>query len=262
MVQKLLSYLPKEIRWRLPLKAAAGVVALLLAFLFRFSFLGCLVYFTVIAFLYFSESSERKTLRVSFWTVSVLALLAFSDAASLPPLLIPSIIKVMIVLSFGAMLYFLLGLSHLAFPDRALSYRLVQSIALFFVMAEFFFFAPSLGDASFFPFFLWSAGMIILLALLFKEAFVFLGVHHRRRTVRLLSFASGFLALEVSLLVLFLPLGFISAGAFLALFLVLFRDTLIMHFEGGLVFSFVLKELTLFAVFSSILFATAPWFLP
>ncbi len=261
MAPKLRSYLPKEIGWRLPRRALLGVIALLLALLFRFSFWGGAVYFALVGYIYFSEPPERTALRVSFWTIAVAAFLAFWSVSFLPALLIPSIVKGMIALLYGAVLYILLGLSRLAFTDRALLYRVVHSGILFFVMAEFFLYAPSLGNASFFPLFFWFGGMALLLTLLMKEAFGFLEAG-RPRTVRLLSFAFALLALEVSALALFLPLGFISAGAFLALFLIMLRDTFLAHFEGNLGFSFILKQLTFFAVFSSILFATAPWFLP
>lgn len=262
MVQKLLSSLPRETRWRLLYKSLGAVAALGFAYLLGFSFFGCLVYFAVFASLYYSELSGRQTIRVSFWVLGVLALLGlYAITSSLPPFFVATMMKLLIVLGFGGLLYLVLGNLNHVITERSLWYRLLHSVILFFTFVELFYFAPSPERESFAPFFFWLLGIFFLTTLLFREAFSFLGVLISR-SLRLTAVSFGLLASEVSALVLFLPLGFLNAGALLAVVLILLRDALLMHFEGILSFPFILKELTFFAVFGSILFATAPWFLP
>ncbi len=253
--------MPKEIRWKLLYKSFGAVLALGFAYLLGFSFFGGLVYFAALVALYRSEFSSRQV-RVSFWLLGVLALLGlYAVTFSLPSFFAASIIKLLILLGFGALLYcVLVDLNHVL-AERLLWYRLLHSLILFFTFVEFFFFAPARESESFFPLFFWLVGIFFVVALLFREAFSFLGVAVSR-SLRLASVSFGLLAAEVSALAFFLPLGFLNAGAFLAVVFILLRDALSMHFEGSLSFSFILKELTFFAVFASILFAATPWLLP
>ncbi len=260
MVQKLLSYLPKETRWRLLYKSLGAVLALGFAYLLGFSFFGCLVYFAALAMIYRSERSGRQAIRVSFWLLGVLALLGLYAIAALPLLFLTTAMKLLAALGFGALLYLLLGNLNYVVAERSLWYRLLHSVILFFTFVEFFYFAPLRDSESFFPLFFWLLGIFFVTTLLSEEAFSFLGASVSR-SLRLTAVSFGLLASEVSVLAFFLPLGFLNAGAFLAVVFILLRDALLMHFEGTLSFSFILKELTFFAVFASILFATAPWFL-
>ncbi len=262
MVQKLLSSLPKETKWRLLYKSLGAVAALGFAYLLGFSFFGSLVYFAVLAWIYRSERSGREVIRVSFWVLGIAALLGlYAITFSLPSFFIATIMEVLAFLGFGALLYLVLGNLNYVIAERPLWYRLVHSVILFFTFVEFFYFAPSLGREAFFPLFFWLLAVFLVTTLLIKEAFSFLGVAISR-SLRLTAVSLGLLASEIAALALFLPLGFLNAGAFLAVVLILLRDALLMHFEGTLSFSFILKELTFFAVFASILFATAPWLLP
>lgn len=261
MVQKLLSSLPKEIKWKLLYKSFGAVLALGFAYLLGFSFFGCLVYFAALIALYYSEFSSRQV-RTSFWFLGVLALLGlYAVTLSLPSFFAASIIKLLILLAFGTLLYFVLVDLNYLLAERSLWYRLLHSLILFFTFVELFLIAPAPGSESFFPLFFWLVGVFVAITLLFREAFSFLGVGISR-SLRLVPVSLGVLAAEVSMLVLFLPLGFLNAGAFLAVVFILLRDALSMHFEGSLSFSFILKELTFFAVFASILFAATPWLLP
>ena len=260
MVQKLLLFLPKGTKWRLLYKSLGAMLALGAAYLFRFSFLGCLVYGVILIVLSRSEFSNRRTFLVSYWTLGIVALVGLHAVMSLPPLFAVVVMRYLIFLGFGALFSVLLGIINLLFSERFLWYRLFHSVILFFVFVALLYLAPPLDRDTFFPLFFWSAGVFVIITLLMREVLSFLEIVPTR-SLRLASAATGLVAVQVATLGRFLPLGFVSGGAFLAVVLILLRDTLIAHYKGILSFSFVLKELTFFVVFTSILFVTTPWFI-
>jgi len=92
----------------------------------------------------------------------------------------------------------------------------------------------------------------------FHESFDFFGVTRGKRLV-FAAFILSLLSVELSWVVMFLPLGFINAAAFLALFFLLVRDGIVIHFQGYLSLPFVFKQLTFFIVLAVLIFASARW---
>jgi hypothetical protein len=102
----------------------------------------------------------------------------------------------------------------------------------------------------------WIAGSFI------KEVLTFGDPLLRGRNLRLLTWVFALIMAESTAFVVFLPLGFINAAAFMTLFYVLGRDVVLARLRGLLNLSLVLRELAIFAVLSIIIFATVTWILP
>jgi hypothetical protein len=65
--------------------------------------------------------------------------------------------------------------------------------------------------------------------------------------------------LELTWVILLLPLGIINSAALLTLFFILIRDFLSAHFRGILSSSFVFRQLTFLVLFTIIILASSNW---
>ena len=74
-----------------------------------------------------------------------------------------------------------------------------------------------------------------------------------------MSAALAFFGVEIALFVRFLPLGFVNAGAFMGLLLLLLRDAARSHFEGSISLSFILRSLIILLAGSVLIFGLSAW---
>ncbi|MFA6365233.1 MAG: hypothetical protein WCW78_02415 [Candidatus Paceibacterota bacterium] len=223
------------------------MVLFLLFFWIEGSSWWSIIFFVIsFSFLYFSESRERQSFIASFWLLALLSALGISAALQNNA---SFYVPFLIVLLFTAFLSILLGLLRFFFQDRVVVYGVVNTVLLFGFFLYFFTFSLS-----------WTLLLFIALGIFFllREFFLFAGILWRGR-VFLGSIVISFLALELAILVRFLPLGFINATASLCLFLVLMRDTAKAHFEGTFNLSFALRSSIILLFGTALIFAASPW---
>ncbi len=222
-----------------------------------FSFWPVLLFLGVMFFVYLSESSERRALRSSFWLLSVLGILGAGIASSF----LGGFFLILAILAFGLVNFGILGLTNLLFRDRFFAYSLINTalFACFFIPA--FYLTPGFSNGGVFEVILWSLAIFFGTVILVKETLVFNGLA-QGRNLRIVAWSLAFITTEIALFSALLPLGFVDAAAFLTLFSILARDMILAHFKGFLSLSLVLRELTIFAVVLSLIFATVAWILP
>lgn len=240
-----------RIAWRSLCKAALIALALFLAVSTGFSFWSLALFAAALAAVYFRQVAEREMLRVSFWSITLLALAGFWTFAGRPEALIAE--PWLFVLAFACFMgacFVLVALGDFLFKDRFLWYGIANTAALFAAFLVF----PALVAGSLW----WVLPFFAVIYLLFKEAFVFFGAPQGPR-VRTAAAALALIGVETSFLLGLLPLGVLNAAAFLALLSFLLRDTLIARFAGTLDRTFVLRELTVFVLFALVIFASSTW---
>lgn len=229
-------------------KALLAVAALALTSFLSFSFFSVLGFLFILLFVYLSEGGGRREYRFSFWLIQVVFLLAMS---SLP---LPGLILAV----YGVLLLALLALMNDAFPNKFFAYGIVSVAVAFSFFAVLFSRAPSFSVNSFWSQFFWLLFCFVVVYYLFKEYWKTFDMWESRK-MRLYGMTLGVLSAELSAVLVFLPLGFLNSAAFMALLLLASRDTVMAHENGFLNASFVFREITLFVVISSIIFATVSW---
>ena len=261
MVKKLTSFLRKTTGWRLAGKAVAVSLSLGLLAWAGFSFWPVLIFVAAASAVYFSESPERKTLRASFWLLSIFGLLGAVIPLGFSGTPFYGLISVCIVVIFGILVFGWLGLVNSFFNDRLLAHNLLNAAlaAFFFVLA--FYLMPGLESESILILLAWFLAVFLGALLLLTESLSF-EVSLRGRGLKLTAWYFALILGEVAVMASFLPAGFMDAAAFLTLFYILGRDAILSHFRGFLSFSLVFTELTIFAVVLGLIFATVTWVLP
>lgn len=210
---------------------------------------------------YFSELSDRRLFRASYWFVSIGSVLGASAVFSFPGFSLKGLISILLVLIFGGLIFLVLGLVNLLFKNRNIAYGLlnIALIAYFFILI--FYRWPGFSTSLVLPDILWFLAVFFGTTLLVREFLVFEGAA-AGWNLRMISWSMGFLACQIAALTLLLPLGFINAAAFLTLFLIIARDAILASLRGFLGLTLVLRELAIFAVILSLIFATVTWILP
>ena len=242
MTARVLKFLSTEkTLWKLLLETAVAVLAV--GFLSPIGPIGLMGLIVIFAAIYFREVEEKKLFRISFWLLPVLALAAIGFMGPIGPVGPIGLITV-----FAALFFVLLGLINLFFKERFLVYGIFNTAFLIALSLLFFYLLR--------PDNFWILGTVFSIAvfLTLKEVFGFFGPLEGRRAA-LFAGVLGFLGLELSYILQFLPLGFMSAAVYLTLFLVIARETVVSSAKGGLNFSFMMKQITLFAVLTIVVFA-------
>ncbi len=258
MVKRLNFLLQNQIAWRSSLlKAAAVTLAFFGVYILNFSFWAVLGLFLVLLpSIYFRESPERQSVKVSFWLFPFLGLIALYILKSS----FPSNFAVFAV--FALLLLFfisLFGLISFIFTNRFLFFGIFNAALFFSLFLEAFYYSLALilSLSWVFTVFYWLA-LFLAVVFLFKEFFEFYGISLKGK-IGIVGVVLGFVVFELFLIVSFLPLGFVNAAAFLTLFALLIRDSLAQHFQGFLNFPFILRELTYFILVGLIIFAASRW---
>lgn len=248
MGKRFKSLLTNRTTWRLLSKAALGTLVLSLASLADLTFFAVFGFLCVLLYVYLTAGVERRTFRFSFWLLQIVFLLTLS---SFP-------LSAVVIVLYGVLLLSLLALMAGAFPNRFFAYGLVSVAVAFSFFSVFFLQAPSFSGNSFWSELVWLILGFIAGYGLFREYWKTV-TGWQSRKMRLYGMSLGLMAVEISAVLVFLPLGFLNAAAFMSLLFLISRDTVLAHERGFLNPSFVFREITLFIVISSIIFATVSW---
>ncbi len=248
MVKKFISSLINRTKWKLLEKTLLAVAALALTFFLSFSFFAVLGFLFILLFVYLSEGGGRRDFRFSFWLTQVVFLLALS---SLP-------LPWLVLAVYAALSFVILGLMGNAFSNKFFVYGIASLVLAFSFFAVLFSRAPSFSADSFWSQFFWMLFDFLVVYFLFREYWKTFGGWQSRK-MRLFGMSLGVLSAELSAVLVFLPLGFLNAAAFMALLLLVSRDSLMAHENGFMNASFVFREITLFVVIATVIFATVSW---
>ncbi|KKU91503.1 MAG: hypothetical protein UY23_C0001G0109 [Candidatus Jorgensenbacteria bacterium GW2011_GWA1_48_11] len=244
MAKKFQSFLKDRTAWRLLSKTVFATLILFWAWRTNFGFWPTAIFITVLLYDYFSLPEERKFLRASFWLLPLAAYLglAFVNLPVFGPL----------TLFLFALLFFLvLGLAALFFQDRFVFYNVLNTgLLIMILMPIFYLIRPT-------TLFGWLLAVFALTFFIWRECFRFFGLPGRRLSIA--AFVLAFLAAELAVGLMFLPIGFMNAAAFLVLILLLTRDGIATYFKGVLNLSFLFRQLTFFVFFAILILATARW---
>ncbi len=246
---KLKFLLIEKTPWRLLLKTALGVGALLFIRLLNFHPFAVLSGFFVFLIIYFREAAERRFLRFSFWLLPALTFTILRLTNSIGPLGL-----IWLLFIFAILFFFILGLIDLFFKERTQIYGILNTVLMLAVFLIVFYFLNLKN------FWILGIALFLFLFLLFSEVFIFFEIPKGKKMLAAGS-ALGLLGVELAWILNFLPLGFINAALFLTLFFLLIKDALVSKAKGVLTFAFVFRELTFFIILTIIIFAASHSFL-
>jgi hypothetical protein len=242
-------------------KSLAASAALGFLALAGVHFWPVLVFFSAMLAIYLSESPERRTLRISFWLVSVFSVLGMVAVSPLLGHFFSGLLTVFLVVFFGIAVFCVLGLVNLLFKDRFLAYSILNASVWAYFFLLLFYFMPDFSNMGFWGVILWLIGLFIGSRFIIKETLVFGGLA-KGRTLNVVLWSLSLITAEIALFAALLPLGFVNAAAFLTFFSILARDVVLARLGGRLNLALIFRELTIFAVVLSLIFATVTWILP
>lgn len=248
MAKRLTFFLKSRIPWPLVFEIAAAGLVLAILWLTEFHWLAATAFWVFFAVIYLSGHFRRRSLRVSFWLLIAITffLAKIGLAVVWTPLLALAFFVIFLILFF-----IVLGLADFIFGDQFLIFNLFHSAFFLVIFSIFFYFQPIVSFRA-------VPGIILALFLLLGEFFEFNGVPWPKRRI----LASGLLALaggQIGWLASFLPIGFINAAAFLALFLTLGRDAILAHFQGHFSIFYLFRQLTFFVILALFIFLISSW---
>lgn len=242
-------------------KAALAALALGVPIWVGLSFWSISFFFGIVCSVYFSESPERVTLRTSFWLSS---LLAVSGALFVGDVSLPfwgKFFSIVLLLVFGAAVFVVLGLMNVLFKNRFT----VNVFLNAFLSACFFILIlsamPGFSGESFLSVAFWFIVLFLGTASFAREILI-LNTHARGQILNLAAWSLALLIAEIAVFAALLPLGFLDGAALLLLCYILGRDLLLARLRGDLFPSLIFRELTVFAVILTLIFATVTWVLP
>ncbi len=261
MVKKLISSLGSQTKWRLLSKAFLSAVVLFLADSLSFSFFAVLGFLFIMLWVYLSEGSLRSEFKFSFWLNQIVFLLALQDLSLIGGSSLFSVyLPVLFLAVYGIIMFFLLGLMNSVFPNKLFVYSLTSTVSIFSFFSVLFYRMPSFYEVTFLGELFWFLIDFLVVFYMFRE---FSGVTDfvTGKKMRAFGLSLGVILSEISALVVLLPLGFLNAAAFLSLLFLIIRDVIFAKENGFLNMSFVFREVTIFIVISSVIFATVKWYI-
>lgn len=225
----------KPIRWSLLLRAGVFGLAWL--------FLPYWLFFLVAIYFYCKPFFHTRRLIWPF----VLTLFA---AFVLP-------VNFWLALFLSALFYLIVGIKNLSLVDRFSSHQLLVFFLLFLIFLAFFIHFENWQNwqVSF-----WSLGLSLSFFLLAKDL-VGYESEKKRKTHVFAVLTAAFFVWQASLVVLFLPLNYFYQTALLFLTAVVSLDLLFEYFQGKLDRHKILTGFSAFFVFTSLILASARWFL-
>ncbi|MGC9611054.1 MAG: hypothetical protein ABSE68_02430 [Minisyncoccia bacterium] len=242
-------------------KAFAAFAALGFLIATGVSFWPVTIFLIILGTIYFSESAERKSLRMSFWFTVFSGIFGAAAIPALPPGFLFYLISFLTALMFGGLIFLVLGVTNLVFRHRFVVFNILNTALAACLFLLLFYFKPDFLSGVF-PVVFWFLAVFWVAGLLMKEVLVFGDPLSRGRNLRIITWTFGFLTAELAALCAFLPFGFINSTAFLTLLYILGRDVILARLRGFLDVPLVLRELAILAVFASIVFATVAWTIP
>lgn len=167
-----------------------------------------------------------------------------------------------IIILAGLLFFVILGIKNLLFLKRSLFYHFLNNFL--FLLSFFIFFLLANPD------FFWLKYLAVILAVyfLFKEYFLLLPEFSEEkalimpissRKAALFSLCLAFLTAQILWANSLLPIGFLNSSASMMVAILIFKDLSANYFIGLLDKRLVLKNITIFIIFTLIIFMASKW---
>ncbi len=261
MVKKSILSLTRKIGWRLAVKAVLASLALGFLDWAGVSFWPVVIFLGVMFAIYLSEPPERRTLRSSFWLLSVFSILGIAAVSSLSGYFLINLMMAFLILFFGLSLFFIFGLINLLFKDKTFVYNLLNAAVLAYFFLLVFYLMPGFSGDGSIILILWFLAIFLGPRLIMKETLAMNG-SPESRNLKITIWSFSLIIAEIAVFAAILPLGFVDAAAFLTLCSIMGRDVVLARLNGSLNLSLVFREVTIFVVVLSLILATVTWILP
>ena len=236
---------------------SAGKTAVLLAILFLIdNFWWSAALFMAAAFYFYwhGAASDIKLLRSFFIFLGIVIISRWLIVQNL----FFGIVLVLASLSF----FVILGIKNFLFLKRSLFYRILNNFLFLLAFLTFFFLAN--------PDFFWLKYLAVAAAMycLFKEFFLLFPEFFEEKILimpispkkaALFSLCLAFLASQFLWANSLLPIGFLNSSASMMVIILIFKDLSANYLIGSLDKRLVLKNITIFVIFTLIIFMASGW---
>ena len=160
---------------------------------------------------------------------------------------------------FGILFFLLLSVKNLVFVNRRIIYHFLNNFLFATVFLDFF-----LADKSqlFFVKYLLVFGAIFLLfkeATFFEKQYINVGGLAAAFNDKLMAAIFAFVVFQFIWAIVLLPLGFLNASALALVVALTIKDLMMARLSGNLDRQLVLRNITIFIIFSLIIFAASLW---
>ncbi len=246
MLKKLSSVL-KNPALQSAFRAAIFSAALLAVYNYQ-SFLSVVVFVAVGFYFYLKPFSGANQYFLSFliFLISSLFIIHYSLFN-----IHNSLFIILYSLIFGLIFFLFLGIKNLVFINRSPIYDFINNFLFFAIFIIFF-----MADKSSW-FFVKYLIIFAAIFLLFREGSP-TSVGSRTSRV-LIPSALAFLVLQILWAVALLPIGFFNSAALSLVVVLALKDLIVSHISGVLVRKVVLRNITMVAIFTLIIFAASKW---
>lgn len=238
--------------WKSLFNAILGTGALyLLESVFEFHPIAFIFFVLISFYLYFSLGAERNFFAASFWILTFLGVISSYFFSVFGPVLSP-FFHAGILFVYGLFFFFLFLFVFLPLRRTSTHLEIFHTFILvldIIVLSWFYRYLP----------FLFSSFLLFtVFFLLCEHFFSFFGYQWRRR-IWLFSCVTAFLTIQFTWILSFLPFSFFYLALTLLLFVILVRDTLVVHLDGFLLPSFAFRQGVFFAFFVLVLLLFSQW---
>jgi len=199
---------------------------------------------------YFKHLPRVKDIWFSFLALLVLTWLVINPVNTNFIKPIDSPIGLGVIIFIYAVAFFaLIGIADFIFKNNLAVYNFLNTFLiavtfLIFFSMEFVWWRPL-----FLGFFLF---------MFFKETLNLYEVFWQKRSL-IVCLVLTLVGLELAAIVSFLPLGPFNAAAFLTLFFLLVKEIILAFFKGQLNFNLLFRQITIFVIFTILVFAASQW---
>lgn len=231
------------LRWAYKSLALLGSILLLY---YHSGLWSYLVFGVVALWVFFTESSERKQYKSSFFIlVFLIFLLGFGIGAS-----DGTLSSFIVIFCVGILFSLLLGIINPIFGDSRLIYGISSNLIIFSSIIL-------LGSIKLNQSWFSGVSIFIISLLLLKENAKLEGMKAKQSLI--LSAIPAFLLMEFFWLSFFMPLNFLSQASLLVLFFLILRHLIEMRIKGELNARLALREAVILIVFILFIFMTSKW---
>lgn len=208
--------------------------------------LGAIIFLRI----YF-DMLDRVSVKWLFWILVSSYIIGVQYAENIAPFLAPGFFWVLFVISFLLLFFGVVGTGNFLFEDKVGVYGLTHTAVSF---ASIFFFGMLTISVSW----IWSIPLFFGVMLISKEFFIFMKLPSEKES-KIFGAVLALFSIEFVFLSVFLPLGFMNTAIFVALFLFILRNIIVLHTEKNLTKQVFFREIAVFVLFSLLIFATVRW---
>lgn len=239
-------------KWNSLYKAIVWALGLGIMIFSKFSWYGIAIFVLIAIWAYFSASSNRSKLKITYLFSSVVSFWLLFSQTNISDSFLSSVwLSIILILILSFFMFSLFGLFEDYFINENFVYKIINTVIFIFLFISLFTLVSpiSLG--------LWGGILSIIVFLLFNEFLSFFNIAKKRRI--LTSLTVSFLSFELAWVITLLPLGILNGTALLTLFMCSTRDFLLIHFKGNLKSSFIFQQFTFLIVITIIILASSSW---